>query len=348
VKSPSINIREVARAAGVGVATVSRVINGSKLISPAMREHVEAVIRRLNFRPHALARRILGHSQLIGFVLANRPFLHSFHAGILQGAENCARSLKRHVVFLGAECPPGAPPGEIVLPPVLEEKGWVEGVVLTGVVYPNLIARLKELELPLVVFGNNAFEGDWAEGVGQVRYDGAQAECAAAEYLIERGHRAIAYVGDAAFPWFREQRRGFLRALRRHGLHPLSFTQSGPDDHVEYGRWAGETMLKAGPAPTAFLAGNDEIAFGLYRALRGLHRHVPGDASVIGFDDRQIAAVMDPPLTTVRVPSQEIGCRCVRLLLERLEGSGESSDTQWVSAELVERGSVKPPRGRAG
>lgn len=129
---------------------------------------------------------------MICFVLANRSFLHSSQAGILQGAENCARSLKRHVVSLGTECPPDTPPDEIVLPPVLEEKGWVEGVILTGVVFTNLIARLKALDLPLVIFGNNAFEGDWAKDVGQVRYDGAQAECEAAEYLIKRGHRAPA------------------------------------------------------------------------------------------------------------------------------------------------------------
>lgn len=341
LKNASVNIREVARAAGVGVGTVSRVINGSKLISPRMREHVEAVIRRLAYRPHALARRILRHSQLICFMLANRPFLHSFHAGILQGAENCARELKRHVIFLGFEYTPEMPPDRIVLPPVLEEKGWVEGVVLTGVVHPNLVGRLQALNLPLVIFGNNAFEGNGWRGVGQVRYDGAGAESEATEYLIHHGHRSIAYVGSGVYPWFREQRRGYLRAMQRHHLRPLSFTRQGPEDQLEYGKWAAEALMQGGAAPTAFLAGNDEIGCGLYQALRKRRLRIPDDVSVIGFDDRQFAGMLDPPLSTIRVPSQEIGCRCVRLLLDKLQDPEGGAGTQYVATKLVERGSVK-------
>jgi len=108
------------------------VINGSDLISARTREHVQAVIRQLGYRPHALARRILRNSQMVCFVLANRRFLHSFHAGILQGAEACANKLKQHLVFVAIVCEKETPPGQIALPPILEEKGWAEGVILTG------------------------------------------------------------------------------------------------------------------------------------------------------------------------------------------------------------------------
>ena len=90
------------------MATVSRVINGSDLISPRTREHVQAVIHRLGYRPRALARRILGHSQMVCFVLANRPF-HSFHAGVLKGTETCASELNHHVVFLRVDVEKNSP-----------------------------------------------------------------------------------------------------------------------------------------------------------------------------------------------------------------------------------------------
>jgi DNA-binding LacI/PurR family transcriptional regulator len=339
----SINIREVARVAKVGVATVSRVINSSDLISPRTREHVQKVIRQLGFRPHALARRILRHSQMICFVLANRPFLHPFHAGILQGAETCARELKQNVVFLEIECHAATPPAEVMLPPILEEKGWAEGVILTGVVFPNLISRLAGLHLPLVVFGNNVVDSAVSNGVTQVRYDGIQAEFDATQYLIERGHRSIAYIGHSRFPWFREQHRGYLKAMRAHRLQPLSVARKGPENYVEYGSQATASLMEAPHAPTAFLAGNDEIAFGVCRTVRSLYRQVPRDVSVIGFDDREIAAVMDPPLTTVRVPSQEIGRCCMRLLFDRLYNN-LFVNTHLVATELVERESVASPR----
>jgi len=99
--------------------------------------------------------------------------------------------------------------------------------------------------------------------------------------------------------------------------------------------------MKSKRVPTAVLAGNDEIAFGLYQCFRRLNLKVPDDVSVIGFDDREIAAVMEPPLTTVRVPSEEIGRCCVKLLLERLHSGVRNIRTHWVETELVERESVR-------
>ena len=327
--------------ANVGVATVSRVINESALISPQTRQLVQAVIRRLEYRPHAMARRILGRSQMLCFVLANRPFLHSFHAGILQGAESCARELKEQVVFVRIQCEEQTPPDQIQLPPMLEEKGWAEGVILTGAVFANLISRLEALDLPMAVFGNNVYGKKMPGGFNQVRYDGLRAGFEATQYLVNRGHRKITFLADSRFPWFHEVQQGYLRALRAAGLSPLPFTRKGPEGFPEYGRWAGQLVMKSKRVPTAVLAGNDEIAFGLYQCFRRLNLKVPDDVSVIGFDDREIAAVMEPPLTTVRVPSEEIGRCCVKLLLERLHLGVRNTRTHWVETELVERESVK-------
>jgi len=345
VKSGSVNIREVARVAQVGVATVSRVINGSDLISRRTRERVQAVIRRLGYRPNAQARRILGHSQMICFVLANRPFLHSFHAGVLQGAETAASELNHHVVFLRIDVEKKTPPDQILLPPILEEKGWVDGVIVSGAVYPNLISRIKALGLPLVVFGNNVFDVSGQSGLDQVRYNGTRAEFEATKYLINLGHRLISFVGDIEYPWFCDQYGGYLKALRTSTLNPIALTGKGPGTFVEYGRWAAECLLKGKRVATAILAGNDEIAYGLCRSFRRLRVRIPDDISLIGFDDREIAAVMDPPLTTVQVCAPEIGRCCMELLVERLRNPSQGVSTRLVHTRLVERESVQSKLG---
>jgi DNA-binding LacI/PurR family transcriptional regulator len=339
-KKASINIREVARVARVGVATVSRVLNDSSLISAKTQEHVRAVIRQLGYRPNALARRIIRHSEMVCFALVNRPFLHSFHAGILQGAESRARMLKRHVVFLGINCPKEIPPSQIVLPPLLEEKGWVEGVILTGVVYPNLISRIEALGLQIVVFGNNVFTDGRRRELNKVWYDGVEGQIKAAEYLINHGHRSIAFVGDTEYPWFREQYEGYVKALRAHRLRPNAVIRKGPESFVEYGKWAANRLFDGKVVPTAILSGNDEIALGVSRSVRHLGLRIPADISLVGFDDREIAAVMESALTTVKVPSQEIGRQCMELLMEKLREGGSHVSSRLVPTQLIERDSV--------
>ena len=348
-KVASVNIRHVSREARVGVATVSRVINGSTEVSPQTRKHVEAVIRRLGYRPNAHARRILRHAEMVCFMVSNRPFFHPFHAGILQGAEAYASDLKRHVMFVQNNCEKETPPDQIILPPILEEKGWVNGVILTGAVYPNLISRIEALNLPLVVFGNNVFDMSNKGSFDRVCYDGIRAEFEATEYLINRGHRLIAFIGDTEYPWLREQYQGYIRAMRASKLNPLSVTRKRPGTFAEYAEWAAVRLLGSKRVPTAMLAGDDEIAYGLYRSLRRLGVKIPGDISLIGFDDRELAALLDPPLTTVRVDSQEIGRCCIKLLFEGLHKASKSVSTHLVPTKLIERESVQwyvPPQAK--
>jgi len=336
-----MNIRDVAREARVGVGTVSRVLNGSSELSSKTRAHIEAVIRRLGYRPHAQARRILRKSGMVCFLLANRPFLHSFHAAILEGVEARANELKQHVVFLRMQCDMKTPPEDILLPPILGERGWVDGVILTGAVYPNLIQRIQGLNLPIVAFGNNIFEGRGRARFDRVRYDGLKGQFDATEYLLNKGHQLVAFVGNVSYPWFREQHQGYLRAMRARDLHPISIARDGPSDFVEYGEWAVPRLLKRKPRPTAVLAGSDEVAYGLLRQLRIQGVKVPGDVSLMGFDDRELAALMEPPLTTVHVYTQRIGQCCMQVLSERLRQPSQPHAAHIVPTSLVERASVE-------
>lgn len=149
-------IREVARAAGVGIGTISRVLNSSPQVSWKTRERVLGAIRRLGFRPNAQARRILKRrAEMVCFLLSNRDFLHPFHARILQGVESCASGLKQHVLFAALHYSPKTPSHRIDLPPVLQEHGLIDGVILAGTVYPNLLRRIESIHMPFVAFSKD-------------------------------------------------------------------------------------------------------------------------------------------------------------------------------------------------
>src|SRR5205085_5405062 len=142
-------IREVARAAGVGIGTISRVLNASSQVSRETRARVLEAIRRLGFRPNAQARRILKRrSEIVCFLLSNRDFLHPFHARILQGVESYASTLKHHVLFAVLHYSPRIPPEKIDLPPVLQEHGLIDGIILAGTIYPNLLRRIESIRMP--------------------------------------------------------------------------------------------------------------------------------------------------------------------------------------------------------
>lgn len=335
-------IRDVARDAGVGVGTVSRVLNGGNQVSRATQERVAQAIRRLGFRPNVQARRIhLKRSETVCFVLSNRTFPNSFHARILQGVEDCSRELKQHVLFAGVHYDAVTAPHHIELPSILEERGLFDGLILAGTNYPNFLTRIEKMQIPFVVFGNNIFDFTGERHFDQVGFDGFRGEYEATRYVIGHGHRQIVFIGDLTYPWVRNRHAGFLKACHEADIKPNSITSSRPPGFVAYGEWACSAILTRKPSPTAVMAVNDEVAFGLWRVLRRRGLRIPDDISLVGFDDREEATLMDPPLTTVRVRKEEIGQACLRTLLERLHHPEMAFVEKNLATDLIVRGTVK-------
>lgn len=335
-------IRDVAREAGVGIGTVSRVLNGRNQVSQATREHVMATIRRLGFRPNAQARRILRHrAEIVCFVLSNRDFLNSFHARILQGVEDCARMLRQHVLFTAVHYESRTPSQHIALPPILDERGLFDGIILAGTNYSNFIRRIQKMQIPFVVFGNNVVDFKGPRNFDQVGYNGFQGALEAVRYVIRQGHRQIIFVGDLAYPWVRDRYEAYLKALSEARLTPCSLTRPSSQGFAKYGEWASGRILAGKPRPTAVVAVNDEVAYGLWRSFRRQGLNVPGDISLTGFDDREVATLMDPPLTTVRVNKEEIGQACMRTLLERLHRPDMAFTERVLSTDLIVRDTVR-------
>ena len=338
-----VTIRDVARTLGVGVGTISRVLNSNPHVSPGTRDRVLATIRRLGFRPNAQARRILkSRSEMVCFLLSNRDFLHPFHARILQGVETYASAIKQFVVFAALHYSPQTPPERIALPPVLQERGLIDGLILAGTIYPNLMQRIESIQVPFVAFSNNVVGLNGQNRFDEVGFDDFHGTEAAVRYLIQEGHRRIAFVGgDGSLPWFQRRLGGYQSAMRDARLKPTTFSARLIGSFVELGQRITGKILAHRPLPTAIVAGNDEIAFGLWRSLRQQGVRVPDDISLVGFDDRDEALLMDPPLTTVRVHKEEIGESCMKMLLDRVHHPKMGFSQRILQTELVIRESVR-------
>ena len=340
--SKTTTIRDVARQARVGLGTVSRVINGGTHVSVTTRTRVLTAIRRLGFRPNAQARRILKRrSEMVCFLLSNRDFLHPFHARILQGVETYASAIKQFVVFAALHYSPQTLPERIALPPVLQERGLIDGLILAGTNYPNLIRRIESIDMPFVAFSNNVVGFDGQFQFDEVGFDGFHGMEGATSYLIQEGHRRIAFVGDISLPWIQSRLTGYQAAMGNAKLRPITFASRQNGSFVELGQDMTDKILSRQPRPTAIVAGNDEIAYGLWRSLRQKGVSVPKDISLVGFDDRDEALLMDPPLTTVRVHKEEIGETCMKMLLERVRHPKMGFSRRILPTELVLRDSVR-------
>jgi len=335
-------IREVARAAGVGIGTISRVLNSSSQVSWKTRARVLDAIRRLGFRPNAQARRILKkRSEMVCFLLSNRDFLHPFHARILQGVESYASGLKQHVLFAALRYPPKMPSEKIDLPPVLQEHGLIDGVILAGTIYPNLLRRMESVQMPFVALSNNVMGMEDVQRFDQVGFDDLNGTLHATRYLISKGHRQIVFAGDVSYPWLQRRFEGYRQGMREKRLKPVLIMPRNVPIFGEFGQESVRRILNLRPGPTAVVTGNDEIAYGLWRALCRRGVKIPEQISLVGFDDREEAVLMDPPLTTVRVHKEEIGETCMKMLLERLHHPQMAFSQRVLPTELIIRGSVR-------
>jgi LacI family transcriptional regulator len=335
-------IRDVAQAAGVGVGTISRVLNSSSQVSRETRARVLKAIRRLGFRPNAQARRILRRrSETVCFLLSNRDFLHPFHARILQGVESYASGMKQHVLFAALHYSPRIAPEKIDLPHVLQEHGLIDGVIMAGTIYPNVLRRIESIHVPLVALSNNVVGMEGKDQFDQVGFDDFSATLEATRYLISAGHRDIVFAADTSLPWFQRRFEGYREAMREKKLKPVPVSTRNVQNFVAFGQKIAPRILSRQPRPTAVVAGNDETAYGLWLSLRRNAVKVPDEISLVGFDDREEAILMDPPLTTVRVHKEEIGQTCMKMLLERLHNPQMAFSKRILPTEFVIRGTVR-------
>ena len=327
-----VTSNDVARAAGVSQATVSLVLSGKSAgrVSSATEATVRAAAEKLGYRPNLAARALrTGSARAIGLVVPD--VTHPFMGRVLRGMQTAARREGYAVVLVDAA---NDWTWEVDSFEVLRESA-VDGFVLFGVEPPS---RAGDLEARMV-----SIEADPGR-LPAVRLDVEAGGAAAAEHLLRLGHRRLGRLASAVVTsTFRRREDAWARVLGEAGIDteeiPRTLSAMNVDDAI---RAAGE-LLETRPLPTAVFCDDDVLAAGLYVAARARGLRVPDDLSVVGFDDLDIARVLDPPLTTVAADPDALGAAALDRLLARLAGKRGLKETV-VPVRLVVRGSTAPVR----
>jgi len=334
-KSPKLH--DLARAANVSPATVSRVVASNPSVDPEIRRQVQRAAKKLGID---LEEKRKGKSKVLAFLLANRDVLHSFQARVLLGAETYCTQHNWELMFMSFRYAPETPPDALHLPQLLSNRTNARAVILGGSNFPNLFKALETRGLPYAVLGNNVI-GDWRPANCDVAYsdDIAGANDATA-HLISKGHRSIAYIGNLQFPWFKRCSIGYEQAMAAAGLTPRTIDIRS--DGTQLGYLATKSIFAKHRDLTAILAGSDQVAAGVYDALREMNIEVPAKISVVGFNDTQ-GSFLYPPLTSVREFPEELGRHMAEFALQRLQNPDLAAQELTIPTQLVHRASVAPP-----
>lgn len=326
-------IKEIAKAANVSPATVSKALNSRRDVSEKTRKRILEIARLHNFVPSASAKNLkLQRTENIGVIFCreSQPLSgNPFYSRVLEGIE---AELAINNFNLVLHLLPNDYQGQ--LPKMVREK-QVDGVILAGVMRDDFIKRLADMNVSTVLVDPKLT----IEGMSQVLIDSEHGAFQAIQYLINFGHRRIGFIsGDLGRRSFKMRFKGYRKALEFNNIpYDEKLVCSGG---LEKGYEHTAKLLALKEPPTAIFAANDINAIFGYKALSDHGLIVPRDISVIGFDDIELAKISTPPLTTVRVYKEEMGSIAVRILLQMLRGELEHPVTTLVPTKLVERESV--------
>lgn len=349
-----VTIDDVARRAGLSVATVSRVMHDSPRVSADARRRVQDAVAALGYSPNALARGLaMRRTSTVGVLVSS--IADPFWAQVVRGIEDCAYHERYAVIIASSYEDVAREQGAVELFRHKRVDGIIVAASSGG---PEALMEMRPRGVPVVFINNEHIEIDnehiepvsaslaldepaGAGPVYLVANDDTQGAILVVEHLLALGHRRIGYIGAT----------GRASSLRRyHGYRLTLERASVPRDdllvvHLDEGADEGELgafRLLAGEArPTALFCYDDVMALGALRAVRALGMQTPRDVSVVGFDDIPIAAYMDPPLTTVRQPMYEMGQQAMHMLLGLLR-SEPPAPRVIMPGELVVRASSGP------
>ncbi|HEU0140617.1 MAG TPA: LacI family DNA-binding transcriptional regulator [Bryobacteraceae bacterium] len=340
VTKPTLNA--VARRANVSASTVSRLLRGTMRVTPEIEERIRRAAEELGF---SLNRE--NGTRIITFLFSNRDVLHYFHSLVLASAEVYLARRDYNLLYLSLRYSQTTPWREVHLPKLLQRRDLVSGFIVAGTNTQNLFDLLAHRKVPFVVFGNNV-AGPWKQDkIDSVWSDDVQGGMDVTRCLLTLGHRDIWYVGNTRLTWHAHIYEGYCRAMTDAGCEPRLSEFDSEDEH-ELGYLTTKSILNRGLPVTALFAGGDVVARGVYQALAEAGLRVPADVSVAGYNDIE-AENMRPPLTSVRVFSEQIGKALAELLLNRVSQPDLPPQRRTIPTQVILRESCAPPlAGTAG
>ncbi len=337
-------MRDVAALAGVSTATVSHVINGTKKLSPETTERVLMSIAEANYTPNTLAKSLRsGQTRTIGVLVEdirglpvanivsgiNETLFKSGYKMILHDL-HLLEKLYNQYEQIGMYRP------RINNGVALLKSSNVDGIIYVGMHDRHLDYLFDPMNTPLMFAYSHGTKDDT-----YVTYSNQDSAVDMTRYLLSRGHRRIAVIAGHphSYPAARRM-HGFLMAMQEAGL-------SIPEEYIRYGDWeygsgAEQTkaLLQLENRPTAIFAMNDLMAAGCIHALSDAGFSIPKDMAVAGFDNREIAQYLQPPLTTIQLPTTEIGVRVALHMIEKLNNPSAPPIRDIVHCSIIERQSV--------
>jgi len=337
-------IRDVARSAGVSLQTVSNVIHEKAFVRAEIRQRVHAAIEQLGYHPSKMAQNMRRQaSHTLGFFVADpnpRGLADPYYGEVLAGicAVTRAHKYSLQIEWLDSSQPLVA---ELFLTPFRTRQIDAAILFLPGATgeYNPILAELVEADVLFAIFEQEA-PGASAYSLLVANYAGAYK---ATQYLIATGHQRIAFLGSVQrWPNIERRWQGFRAAMVEQGLEAWITLYESPDWTAEGGTLAIQTLLALTPdqRPTALLAASDMLAVGAMHAIKAHGLCIPTDMAIIGFDDWEFTRYVDPPLTTICLPAQELGRQAARLLIDHLQGRPAHERSVLLPTELVYRGSA--------
>lgn len=331
----AVTMNEIAKQLHISIATVSRALSGK---ADSVSEETRRAVFELVEKSGYLKRKPVGTT--VAFLIDKRSFDLSsqFYARIISGIEE---ELVRRRYFFHFN---SVDKESFDLSRIRLDFSGLAGVILVGVYHDDFVLKLRNLDVPMILI-------DYyipTEDIPAVLIDNADGILKACRHLASLGHRRVAYLsGDAVETSTHERLFGFHRAVAEYGLDPdPDLVVENLAGRIDEGFRAMAALLGKGAAPSAVVAYNDLIAAGAMDAVKQSGRAVPGDISIVGFDDIQLAAELNPPLSTVHVPKKTMGRIAARRLIDLIKKKEEPTPNKTlVPTRLVIRGSTGEFRG---
>lgn len=332
-------IKDVAKHAGVSTATVSLVIHGNKRISSETKRKVEKTIKQLGYYPSKSARDLVSRKTgNIGFILTEDHFLKTepFYTQIFLGTEFEAR---KHSYYILLTTIPTNFTEDDELPGFILERN-VDGLIIAGKVPSLFMEKIKAFNIPVVMV--DYYTDQNAQNA--VLIDNMGGAMQATEYIISLGHKKIAFIGgDLEHPSIRDRYHGFKIALEKHGIpvneNLVLITEKSTSR--ESGYYTAQSLHKRGLEFSAVFACNDAMAIGAMQYFKHVGIDIPGDLSIIGFDNIERDLYQEPPLSTMSVPKIDMGQEALQQMVQILSKKIIGNKKTLIPVELIVRGSTR-------
>ncbi len=321
-------ILDVAREAGVSVASVSRVLQGQSGVSEETKKRVQAAIDALGYRPDLAARRLRSRrTDTLGLIVSD--IRNPFFTEISRAVEDVAYANGLRVMLCNADEDPAKEAFYLEL--MRDEK--VSGVILSSTL--QLLGRFNPADYPFPIVLVDRCERD--TDADAVLLDNMDAAQRLTRHLIEQGCRRIVFLYGAVSSSGRQRHDGYVAAMKAAQLAP----EAEPlQPNVERARVATAALLLSGKPPDAIVASNGLILLGLIESVRAAGLEIPRDVRVAGFDDLPWTRLMTPPVTVIAQPTYEIGRSAIELLLQRIAKPEQVQRRVVLRGELIVRGST--------